>query len=84
MDKQPRFRATNLELTMKQQGRRGDWLAREIGYTPSYVSHVMKGRRFMDHADAVKVSELLGVPFSVLFVLSDGTDSDTDVAGEAA
>lgn len=83
MDKQPRYRATNLETVMEQQGRRGVWLAEQLGISRSRMTHIAKGRRMIDETRAKQAAKLLGVPFSLLFELSD--DSETpSIVGEAA
>lgn len=83
MDKQPRYRATNLETVMTQQGRRGVWLAEQLGISRSRMTHIVKGRRMIDQDRAIRTAALLGVPFSLLFVLSDDGGSPSNV-GEAA
>lgn len=69
---------------MHQQGRRAVWLAEHLGLSRSRLSHIMKGRRLMNGPEAERAAELLGVPFSLLFVLSDGSDMDTDGSTQEA
>lgn len=67
-----RFRATHLEDVLESQGRSKAWLGRQIGVHRSMVVHIAKGRRPVDERTGERVASLLGVPFFVLFELSDG------------
>jgi len=73
-----RYRATNLENVMTEQGRRGVWLASQLGVSRSFMSHVMKGRRTVDESVAGRVAELLGVPLFLLFTLSGESETSTE------
>lgn len=69
-----RFRATHLEEVLATQGRTKAWLGRQIGVHRSMAVHIAKGRRNVDLKTGERVAALLGVPFFVLFELSDGDD----------
>jgi hypothetical protein len=62
-----RFFATNLEATIKAQGRTKRWVAKRAGFSESMLGHVMARRKTIGRKAAEKVSEALDVPFFVLF-----------------
>jgi len=76
-----RYTGTKIRETLEAQGRRQDWLAAQIGVSPAAVNRWIKGSRSVDHANALKISQILGVPFFLLFDVPIGT---TNVPQEAA
>lgn len=82
MDESTQFRATGLHDTLRTQGRKARWLAEKAGVSESLLSHAMKGRRTVNATAANRIAELLGVPFFVLWELSDGDKSSPRVVAE--
>jgi plasmid maintenance system antidote protein VapI len=68
-----RYVAANLLLVLREQGRLQKWVAKQIGVTESMISHVLKGRKTLSRSQAERVSQVLGVPFFVLFNLCEGS-----------
>lgn len=77
-----RYRATNLGEVMQAQGRRQTWLAAQLGVHKSLITHILKGRRSVARDSGERIASLMGVPFFVLFELSDETNLSPE--GEAA
>lgn len=72
MSESAQYRAIGLRETLKLQGRKARWLAQKVGVHEALLSHAMSGNRTIDATAANRISELLGVPFFVLWELSDG------------
>lgn len=75
------YRATNVIPTIREQGRSVSWLARQVGLSRQYVSDIAHGHFTVREDVARRVGTALGVPFFVLFDVSDGGSfppSDTD------
>ena len=68
------YRATNVIPTIREQGRSVAWLARQIGLSRQYVSDIAHGHMAVREDVARRVGAALGVPFFVLFDVSDGGD----------
>lgn len=74
----PAFAAT------MDEGRSQRWLARKVGVDDTLLSKARHGERTLSFAVALRVSELLGVPFSVLFVPAVSVKTNqSDVKAEA-
>jgi len=73
-----RYTGTKIRETLHAQGRRQDWLAFQLGVSPATVNRWIKGGRSIDHTNAVKVAQILGVPFFLLFESPIGYLSDDD------
>lgn len=84
MSESTQFRATGLHDTLKTQGRKARWLAQKAGISESLLCHAMKGRRTVNATAANRIAELLGVPFFVLWKLSDGDQNSPSENGEQA
>lgn len=75
MDGAPRFGATNLQAVLDQQGRKQRWLAERAGISESLISKLLLDKHTVDRDQADRIAQALGVPFSLLFVLRDRSDS---------
>ena len=62
-----RYMATNLYTVMRQQGRKFRWLADRVGWEPSGLTHVARGRRSVDAERAQRIADVLGVPVEMIF-----------------
>jgi len=67
---------------MVHQGRRKDWLARELGVSPSYVTKLLNGKRRWTPALREKASDAFGVPETLLFLELEVSGMATEVKGE--
>jgi transcriptional regulator with XRE-family HTH domain len=72
-DTTSRYTGTKIREVLRQQGRRQDWLAEQLGVTPATVNRWIHGSRSVDPASARRVSEILDVPFYLLFDVPTGT-----------
>lgn len=77
-----RFSAGNLGAVLREQGRRQDWLSRQIGVSEALISKVLKGERTLSRTHAERVATALNVPFFMLFELRERSDSDASVANQ--
>lgn len=84
MAKDLRYSGTNLSSVLNHQGRRKDWLASQVGVSPSAVSRWIGGSRLIDEKTARRIAEVLDVPFSLLFESPKGDDLDPIGDGKAA
>lgn len=62
-----RFRSKTLGETLNGQGRKGRWLASQVGVSESSISRLISGKQTVDEAVAKQIALILGVPFFVLF-----------------
>ena len=69
MNRADRYHGQRLTATLAAQGRKGRWLANEVGVSESLISKIAKGDRFPDAILAERISKVLGVPFGMLFEL---------------
>ena len=77
MDTTTSYTATGyLAETLRKQGRMAAWVATQIGVTRSGMTRIMAGERKIDERRAQAVSDLLGVPFGVLFEIADASKLD--------
>jgi hypothetical protein len=67
--------ATNLDTTLKQQGRSRAWLGRQLALSRPHVSRICTGQRRIHVSDARNASLLLGVPMQLLFESAPQTDA---------
>jgi hypothetical protein len=72
MNESAQFRATGLRETLRIQGRKARWVAARVGVHESLLSHAMSGGRTVNAVTATQISDILGVPFFVLWELSNG------------
>jgi transcriptional regulator with XRE-family HTH domain len=75
MNNTPRYSGTRIKTVLDDQGRRQDWLAAKVDVTPATVNRWIHGTRTLDFQQAMKVSNALGVPFSLMFELPKGNRS---------
>jgi transcriptional regulator with XRE-family HTH domain len=71
-----RYGAGNLRAVLHQQGRRQDWLSRQIGVSEALISKVLKGERTLSRAHAERVAAALNVPFFMIFELRERSEVD--------
>lgn len=71
-----RYPGMKIRDVLDAQGRRQDWLAREVGVSPATVNRWLKGYRSVSPVHAGRVAAALGVPFFFLFDVPIGTDDD--------
>lgn len=72
---EPRYSGCKIKTVLEDQGRRQDWLAAKLHVTPATVNRWIHGTRTLDRVQATKVSDALGVPFSLLFELPKGNEA---------
>jgi len=65
----PRQRATDdaIRILRHEQGRRVDWLGRQVGVSRQYVSDAIHGNRSVTYARATSIADALGVEVSDIF-----------------
>jgi hypothetical protein len=66
-----RFRSKTLSETLRGQGRKGRWLASQVGLSDASISRLISGKQTVDETVAKRISLILGVPFFVLFETTD-------------
>jgi transcriptional regulator with XRE-family HTH domain len=81
MRDEPRYNASRLAQCLRDQGRKQRWLAEKIGTHESLVSEWVNGRRSIGQRRAQQVADALGIPFYLLF---DVTEETKEVTGESA
>ena len=59
-------RRTRLGWVLREQGRRQDWLAEQVGVDPSHISRIVHGL-FPSQATAEKIADALDVEVSELW-----------------
>lgn len=62
-----RYRATRLREMLDFQGRRRDWLARQVGISDSHLSNILVGRHPAMPDTAERIAAVLHLPLDVLF-----------------
>lgn len=77
MSNEPRYDATLLAQVLRDQGRKQRWLASAIGTHESLVSEWVNGRRTIGERRARQIADILGMPFYLLFPVTDVTESVT-------
>jgi transcriptional regulator with XRE-family HTH domain len=77
MSDEQRYDATLLAKVLRDQGRKQRWLAAEIGTNESLVSEWVNGRRTVSEHRARQVASVLGVPFYLLFHVTEESKSVT-------
>ncbi len=77
MNGEQRYDATLLAQVLRDQGRKQRWLAAEIGTHESLVSEWINGRRLIGEPRARQVAKALGVPFYLLFNVTEESKSVT-------
>jgi len=70
-----RYIASAVIPTVRQQGRSVSWLSRQMGVSRQYMSDVAHGHLPVRQQFAERVATVLGVPFFVLFDVSDGVET---------
>lgn len=80
-DQSRRFRSKNLGATLVSQGRKGRWLAAQVGVSESSISRLMSGKQTVEERTAQQIAVILGVPFFVLF---ESASADETSASEVA
>jgi hypothetical protein len=50
---------------IEQEGRRQNWVARQVGCSPQWLNHVLKGRKPLSDRLAQVLQQKLGVPLRV-------------------
>ncbi len=84
MERRAIYQATGLKAVLAAQGRRQDWLARQVGVSEQLISSALSGRRNLTREVAERVANVLGVPFFVVFDLSgDAVSPDAEKVEEA-
>lgn len=73
-----RFTAANLGAVLRDQGRFQRWLARQVGVSESLISYVIRGERTLGKREAERISQILGVPFFLLFDLRYRSENGTN------
>jgi hypothetical protein len=66
-----RFYATNLEETIREQGRTKRWVASRAGFSESMLGHVIARRKTIGFQAAERIATSLAVPFFLLFESTD-------------
>lgn len=80
-----RYTAHAVIPTVRKQGRNVAWLSREVGISRQYMSDVAHGHIPVRRELAERIGAVLGVPFFVLFGVSDGVVAlPDDMRGEQA
>lgn len=72
----PRYSATAVLATIREQGRSIVWLAGKLGMSRQYTSDVAHGRCVVREDIARRVADALNVPLFLLFNVSDGNKSE--------
>ena len=65
----PRQRATDnaIRILRHEQGRRVDWLSRQVGVSRQFVSDAIHGNRPVTYVRAAQIAAILGVEVADLF-----------------
>jgi plasmid maintenance system antidote protein VapI len=84
MQQERRYSAPRLRETLRQQGRSGRWLARQVGIHESQLSRSYTGKQPLPESVAGRIASLIGVEFSMLFDLHTSMESMQENIGEAA
>lgn len=79
-----RLKAEAFRAVVAAQGRKKEWVARQAGVHPSYISHALAGRSTFDEDVSNRVALALGVPFFVIFDASDDPNNASMTSGESA
>lgn len=80
-----RYTATPLlRHVIEEQGRRHGWLADQISRDKSQVSRIVAGERTISEEHARVITNLLGVPFSLLWKLVETSETLVQDEGSAA
>lgn len=79
-----RYTATAVIPTIRRQGRSVAWLSREVGVSRQYLSDVAHGHIPVRRDFAERVASHLGVPFFLIFDVSDGRNARPVGQEEAA
>lgn len=79
-----RYIAIAVIPTIREQGRNVAWLSRQMGVSRQYMSDVAHGHIPVRKEFAERVASHLGVPFFLIFDLSDGRESLSVGRKEAA
>lgn len=74
-----RYRSKILGQTLDSQGRKGRWLAGQVGISESSISRLISGKQTVDEGVAKQIALILGSPFFVLF---EYADTDISTAGQ--
>lgn len=86
-NEETRYTAKAVIPTIRKQGRNVAWLSREVGVSRQYMSDVAHGHVPVRKEFAERVATHLGVPFFVVFDVSDGRENmstDTSQAEQEA
>ena len=84
MSNEPRYDATLLAQVLRDQGRKQRWLAERIGTHESLVSEWVNGRRTISEHRARQIASVLGVPFYLLFPVTNETETVRESTAETA
>jgi transcriptional regulator with XRE-family HTH domain len=71
----PRYTGTKIRSALVAQGRRQDWLARQVGISAAMLNLAMSGKRTLGSDVAERISLVLQVPFDLLFDSPIGSKS---------
>lgn len=77
-------RGEELRSLLLAQGRRKDWLAAQAGIHPSFLSHLIAGRRTASEDVAERLATALQVPLFIAFDRSNGAVETPDGSTEDA
>ncbi len=70
-----RLKASRLGDVLEAQGRRQDWLAREVGVSRAQICRLIGGTRTTDEETARRIASALGVPLFLAFDFPVGNKS---------
>lgn len=73
-----------LSETLVGQGRKGRWLASQVGVSESSISRLMSGKQTVDEGVAKQISLILGTPFFMLFEYAEADNSHASATMEVS
>jgi len=71
-----------IRATIAAQGRRLDWVASQMGISPSYLTRLLDGERRWTSRLRARITAVLGVPEGVLFFAPDYRRTDDAESSE--
>lgn len=86
----PRYNGSRLGALLAAQGRRQDWLAKQVGVSQALVSRLISEQRTVDEGTARRICGALQVPIFLAFDIPVGSEQSpkgndvVDSEGEAA
>lgn len=84
MKTQPRYSGTKMGRALRQQGRRFDWFASEMGVSAATITRWTNGSRRMDRDSAERAARILGIPFVFLFESPESNKNNLTGSKDAA